>query len=40
MVIKLVNFKLHHIFDTSEFIEDTPKDDKSEDKDSHAIEFW
>ncbi|XP_056022403.1 pecanex-like protein 1 isoform X2 [Ostrea edulis] len=39
MVIKLVNFKLHHIFDTSEFIEDTPKDDKSEDKDSHVIEF-
>ncbi|XP_061167093.1 pecanex-like protein 1 [Saccostrea echinata] len=38
-VIKLVNFKLHHIFDTSEVIEDTPKGDKSEDKDSHVIEL-
>lgn len=38
-VIKLVNFKLHHVFDTSEVIEDAPKEENAEDRDSRVIEL-
>lgn len=39
-MIKLVNFKLHHVFDTSEVIEDVPKEENAEDRDSRVIELW
>lgn len=39
-MIKLVNFKLHHVFDTSEVIEDAPKEENAEDRDSRVIELW